>query len=237
VQVSGNKIIMKKTYLVFILVIIYLPLFPLHVCSSQAVPQSTPELLGVLKHIKEKEKTLKTFIAVFLQTKKSHLLRETLTSKGLIYVDLSGKVLIKVLHPSPVTLLLKDNMQIIFYPDSNKVKKKMIGSTDHILAKYMGIGQPLEVIQKQFEISLGDKISSERYHLKMIPKNAAARYIDLIEVEVNRKNGLFEHIFFKERQGDYTDIHLEYKAINEPIPAGIFSIELPEDNNNGNEER
>jgi outer membrane lipoprotein-sorting protein len=232
-----NTINLMNKYLVPILITICLPLFPLLVCSSQADQRSTPELVRVLKQVKEKEKTLKTFIAAFLQTKKSHLLRETLTSEGLIYVDIGGKILIKVLHPSQLTLLLKDNMQIIVYPDSGKAKKKITGRTDHILAKYLGVGQPVEMIQKRFEISLGDKISSEKFHLKMIPKNAVARYIDLIEVEVNRKNGLPEHIYFKEKQGDYTDIRLEYKSINEPIPASIFSIKLPEDSNNGEEER
>jgi outer membrane lipoprotein-sorting protein len=210
----------------------------LYVFSSEAGHQSTTELLRVIKNIKEKEKTLKTFIATFSQIKKSQLLREPLKSDGLIYVDFSGKMLIKVIHPSLLTLLLKDNMRIIYYPDLARGEKKIFGGTDNILSKYLGIGQPIEMIQKQFEISLGDKISSGGYHLKMIPKNTAtARYIDMIEVVVNQTSGLPEQIYFKEKQGDHTAIQLTYKAINEPIPPGIFSIELPEDNKNEDEER
>jgi outer membrane lipoprotein-sorting protein len=225
-------------YITPALMFICLFLLPLHVSSSEADHQSTPELLQVIKNIKEKEKTLKTFIATFLQIKKSQLLREALKSEGLIYADFSGKILIKVLHPSPLTLLLKNNLQIISYPDLAKTETKIIGRTDNILGKYLGIGQPVELMQKQFEFSLGDKISSGVYHLKMIPKNTAvARRIDMIEVLVNRKNGLAEQIYFKEKQGDYTEIHLKYKAINEPIPPSIFSIELPEDNHTDKEER
>lgn len=210
----------------------------MHVFSSETDHQSTSELVRVIKNIKEKEKTLKTFIATFSQIKKSQLLRETLKSEGLIYVDFGGKILIKVIHPSMITLLLKDNMQITYYPDLDKAEKKIIGRTDNILSKYLGIGQPIEMIQKQFEIGLGDKISSGRYHLKMIPKNTVtARHIDMIEVVVNQNNGLPEQIYFKEKQGDHTAIQLEYKAINEPIPPGIFSIALPEDNRDVNEER
>jgi len=225
-------------YIAPIMIIICLSLFPLHLFSSEAGHQSTSELVRVLKNIKEKEKTLKTFIATFVQIKKSQLLRETLKSEGLIYVDFSGKILIKVIHPSLLTLLLKDNMQVVYYPDLAKAEKKMIGRTDNILSKYLGIGQTLEMIQERFEIGLGDKISSGGYHLKMIPINTAtARHIDMIDVVVNRKNGLPEQIYFKEKQGDYTTIQLEYKAINAPIPSGIFSIELPEDNQNDQEER
>lgn len=225
-------------YIAPIMIIICLSLFPLNVFPSETDRQSTSELLKVLKNIKEKEKTLKTFIAAFVQIKKSQLLRETLKSEGLIYVDFSGKILIKVIHPSMLTLLLKDNMQVVYYPDLARGEKKILGRTNHILSKYLGIGQPLEMIQKQFEISLGDKISSGGYHLKMIPKNTApARHIDMIDVVVNRKNGLPEQIYFKEKQGDYTTIELKYKAINEPIPPSIFSIELPEDNKNDQEER
>ena len=225
-------------YIAPILIIICLSLFPLYVFSSEADHQSTSELVRVIKNIKEKEKTLKTFIATFSQIKKSQLLRETLKSEGLIYVDFSGKMLIKVIHPSLITLLLKDNMQVIYYPDLATAEKKILGRTDNILSKYLGIGQPIEMIQKQFDIGLGDKVSSGNYHLKMIPKNTAtARHIDMIEVVVNKKSGLPEQIYFKEKQGDHTTIQLEYKAINEPLPPSIFSIELPEDNKNDKEER
>lgn len=225
-------------YIALILIIIYPSLFPLCGFSSETDHQSTSELIRVIKNIKAKEKTLKTFIATFLQIKKSQLLREPLQSEGLIYVDLSGKILIKVIHPSLLTLLLKDNMQVIYYPDLARAEKKMLGKTDNILSKYLGIGQPIEMIQKQFEIGLGNKISSGGYHLKMIPKNSStARYIDMIEVEVNQENGLPEQIYIKEKKGDHTTIQLEYKAINEPLPPSIFSIELPEDNQNDKEER
>ena len=229
---------MMNRYMTPILITLCLFVYPFYVFSSEADHQSPTELLRVIKNIKEKEKTLKTFIATFSQIKKSQLLRETLKSDGLIYVDFSGKMLIKVIHPSLLTLLLKDNMRVIYYPDLAKGEKTILGGTDNILRKYLGIGQPIEMIQKQFEISLGDKISSGGYHLKMIPKNTAtARYIDMIEVVVNQTNGLPEQIYFKEKQGDHTAIRLTYKSINEPIPPGIFSIELPEDNKIDDEER
>jgi outer membrane lipoprotein-sorting protein len=233
-----NPILLMNRYIAPILIIMGLFLFPLYTSSSEADHQSTSELVRVIKSIKEKEKTLKTFVATFSQIKKSQLLRETLKSEGLIYVDFSGKILIKVIHPSQITLLLKDNMRVIYYPDLHKAEKTIIGRTDNILSKYLGIGQPVEMIQKQFDISLGDKMSSGRYLIKMIPKNnITARHIDLIEVVVSPKNGLPEQIYFKEKHGDYTNIKLEYIVINEPIPPGIFSIALPKDNTDNNEER
>lgn len=225
-------------YIVPILMIICLFLFPLHLFSSEANHESTSQLVHVIKNIKEKEKNIKTIVATFVQVKKSQLLREALKSEGLIYVDFNGKILIKVLHPSLITILFKDNIQITYYPDLAKAEKNMIGSTDNILSKYLGIGQPIEMIQKQFDIRLGDKVSSGVYHLKMIPKSTVtAKYIDVIEVVVNKTNGLPEQIYFKEKQGDHTSIQLKYKAINDPISPSIFSIELPEDNKSDEEER
>jgi outer membrane lipoprotein-sorting protein len=225
-------------YISPLLIIICLCLFPLHAFSSEADRQSTSELIRVIKHIKEKEKTLKTLIATFSQIKKSQLLREPLKSDGLIYVDFSGKILIKVIHPSLITILLKDNMRVIYYPDLAKADKKIIGRTDNILSEYLGIGQPIEKMQKKFEISLGDKMSSGEYHLKMKPKNTVmAKHIDMIEILVNPNNGLPERIYFKEKQGDHTAIKLDYKLINEPLPPDIFSIELPKENKNDEEDR
>ena len=200
--------------------------------SSEADVKSESKLNWVINNIKQKEKTLKTFTATFLQTKKSQLLREPFESEGLIYFDFSGKLLMKVIRPSPLTFLLKNNQQIVYYPDTSKVEKRTFSKGDDITRKYLGIGEPIEALKKRFEIELTNDQSSRGYHLKMIPKNkTTARHINVIEVMVDSEHWLPYRIHFKEKKGDSTTIQLQFTSINEPLPQDIFSIELPEKNN------
>ncbi len=215
-------------YLIFTLLCLSLLGHPYPVFSSEKDFKSKSELDRVINNIKEKEKSLKTFIATFMQTKKSQLLREPLQSEGLIYFDISGKILIKVTRPSQVTLLLKDNQRVVYYPDLSKVEKRTFGKKNNIVRKYLGIGEPVEELKKKFEIELVPDKSSSDYHLKMIPKNkTTAKHIDMIQVFVSPTHWLPERIHFKEKKGDYTTIELTFTSINEELPQDIFSIGSP----------
>jgi outer membrane lipoprotein-sorting protein len=181
----------------------------------------------VIKKIKENEGGLKTFIAKFVQTKKTYLLQEPLYSDGLIYFDCTGKMLLRVINPLPSIILLKDNMMLIYYPDLSKTEERYLGGTDNILKRYFSIGQSIEELKKQYAIQLVSKTHSGGYRLKLIPKmKAISRYIDTIEVVVSPKNWLPEQIHLKEVKGDNTSLRLQFISINEPLPPGIFSIDV-----------
>ena len=217
-------------YRVPIVLCLILFLYPYPVSPSETEPQLETELSWVIKNIKEKEKNLKTFTAKFSQTKKTKLLREPLHSEGIIYFDSSGKMLLKVISPSPLIALLKDSMLLTYYPDVSKTEERYLGRTDTILKKYFGIGQSIEELRKQYAIRLVSKTHSKSYHLKLIPKmKPIKKYINSIEVEVSPKHWLPNHIQFKETGGDYTSLKLNFISINEPLPQGIFQIDFPKD--------
>lgn len=225
---------MKHTvkYRHIILMIIGLSLFydTVPALPREADVQTESELARVIKKIKDRERTLKTFTAHFKQTKTSQLLREPLHSEGLIYFDMSGRMLMKVIAPSPLILLLKDDQQMIYYPTLSRVEKKSLGKTDDIFKQYLGIGESIQALQSKFDIQLVTNPHSDRYHLKMIPKQRnVAKHFTMIEVVVNPNHWLPEQIHFKEKKGDYTTIQMQFTSINEPLPSDIFEIEVPDD--------
>jgi outer membrane lipoprotein-sorting protein len=224
----------QKVHLIILIVFTacYFILFegPYPAAASATDVHPELKLARIIKNIKEKEKTLKTFAATFVQTKKSQLLRETLNSEGFIYFDSRGKMLIKVTLPSPLTLLLKQNMILIHFPESDSVERKIFGRMDNIIKEYLGLGESVETLKAKYDIRLSGETASGSYHLTMIPKiKTTSRYIEMIHVVVSPKNWLPEQIHLKEKQGDYTSLRLRFSSINEPLPRDIFSIELPED--------
>ncbi|MBW2568328.1 MAG: outer membrane lipoprotein carrier protein LolA [Deltaproteobacteria bacterium] len=216
-----------KRYAVFIFSSLILFLNPCHVFPSESNLHTESELIWVIKNMKNKEKSLKTLTAKFAQIKNTRLLKEPLYSEGIIYFDSEGKMLFEVTSPSSVMVLIKSGLLLIYYPDISKTKEKYIGS--NFFKKYLSIGQSIEEFRKQYSIQLVSKTNSGNYHLKLIPKNKAiAKRIDMIEIEVKPAQWLPEKICFKEQEGDYTSIHLEFTSINKPLPAGIFRINAAE---------
>jgi outer membrane lipoprotein-sorting protein len=202
------------------------PVFP-----SGTDLQMESELNLVMKNMKEKGESLKTMTARFVQTKKTRLLKKPLRSEGMVYFDSTGKMLFQVTSPSSVMILFKKGMLLTYDPDLSKVKEKYFGS--NFLKKYFGVGQSIEGFRERYSIQLVSRKESGMYHLKLIPKiKAIAKRIDTIEIEVKRTQWLPERICFKEKEGDYTFIHLEYTSINKPLPPGIFKINVPERNEN-----
>ena len=217
----------------FIIMFIGLILFlnPQQVSPSKTDLQSDSELNRIIKNMKEKEKSLRTLTAKFTQIRKTKLLKEPLQSEGMIYFDSEGKILFKVTSPSSVRVLLKRGLLFIYYPDLSKREEKYLGN--NFLKKYIGVGQSIEGLQKQYSIKLISKTKSGAYHLKLIPKmKAIAKRVDTIDIEVEPAQWLPEQIHFKEKEGDYTSIHLEFTSINEPLPSGIFKINVPEKDEN-----
>ena len=224
------KEVLFRKHIVLLFSGVSLLFLPYSVSSSETNGQSESELSRVIENIKEKEKSLKTFTAKFVQNKTTHLLQEPLHSEGMIYFDYTGKMLLKVTSPSPLVLLLKNNLLLVYDPDSSKAKKRHLGKSDNILKKYFGIGQSVEELKKRYKIQLTSKTHSGTYQLKLIPRmKAIARHIDTIEVSVSPKNWLPEQIYFRESKGDHTSLRLEFTSINEPLPRGIFTIDVPED--------
>jgi len=221
-----------KHYCICVFIALYLCLLPLQSFSSEKNPEPDLKLDQVIKRIKAKEKSLKTVIAKYRQTKKTYLLHEPLHSEGLIYFDSSGKLLMKVTSPSPLLILFKNNTFLVYYPEISKAEERYVGNVENMIRKYLGIGQPVEALKEQYEIQPVTKTKSGGYYLKMIPqKQAVAKHIDSIEVFVNSEIWLPEQIVFTEVKGDQTTLWLQFISINQPLPPGIFSIALPDESN------
>ncbi|MEA1935699.1 MAG: outer membrane lipoprotein carrier protein LolA, partial [Thermodesulfobacteriota bacterium] len=131
-----------KKYAVLIFMGLILFLNPCPVFPSGANLQTESELSWVIKNMKDKEKSLRTLTAKFMQTKNTKLLKEPLYSEGTIYFDSEGKMLFEVTSPSSVMVLIKSGLLLIYYPDISKAKEKYLGN--NFLKKYIGIGQSVE---------------------------------------------------------------------------------------------
>ncbi|MBT8489511.1 MAG: outer membrane lipoprotein carrier protein LolA [Deltaproteobacteria bacterium] len=220
---------MKKrsiTQLVIIIVFCFMSQYPPVVLSSDTDQQS--ELKWLLEQMKERGKTLTSMAANFMQTKKTRLLREPLQSKGQIYYDSTGKMLVKVTSPSSVMVLIRDGLVLTYYPDLSRAEERYLGN--NIIKKYFGIGMSIDELRKQYKIEIVSKIPGDGYRLKLTPvTETVVKRIDTIEIETKPTQWLPEYVFFKEKGGDSTAIRLQFTSINKPLPENIFTITIPKE--------
>jgi hypothetical protein len=193
--------------------------------ATETPVSSEPEVKHILAKIKDREKGLQTFIAKMQQTKNTRMFKEPLYSEGEIYFNHTGQLLLKIIHPSPVFILIQNDRIYTHYPDYGKTEETYIGP--HVLEKYFGLGKSTDAFYDQYSIQLLSNPSLACYHLMMRPKDdRMAKRIDAIDVTVQTSNLLPDTIHILERDGDDTSIVLEFISINQPLPKGIFDIDL-----------
>ena len=158
---------MTYKHAIFVIIVLCVSNYMSPAFSSESNVQQESELSRVIKKIKERETTLKTFTATFKQTNTSDLLREPLHSEGIVYFDMDGRMLMKVISPSPLILLLKENRRIVYYPDIAKTEEASLGTTDNILRQFLHIGESIKTLKETFEIELAASPSGKNYNLKM----------------------------------------------------------------------
>jgi outer membrane lipoprotein-sorting protein len=211
--------------------VLVLSLYPSLALPSEAGAGMETRLSSIVRSVKDREKSLKTFVAHFSQTKKSSLLRDPLFSSGAMYFEAGGAMFIKVTTPSPMNVLLKDRMLTISYPDLSETRQRYLGVN---LTDYFGIGESFEEMQKRFSMRIVSETPPEKVVLELIPKSGAmAKRIASIQVRVSLKTSLPEIISIFETGGDETDIRLEFISFNEPLPPEIFSVPVKEDRQGG----
>ncbi len=217
----------SKGWKVRLIAAFLLCLFPGTSCPGDAVMEPEAELQRVLRKAKEREKDLKTFVAAFEQNKKTILLEEPLHSSGMIFFDISGKMLLKMAEPEPFKILLKGGWITLFYPKWSKYEERYIGSD--VFDKHFGIGRSLDDMAERFDMMLSRERPSGLYPLHLKPKSGhMEKVIQRIELLLDPKSWLPVSLSFIEKEGDVTMITLEFKALNEPLPEGIFDLELPD---------
>ena len=181
----------------------------------------------ILSNIKESELKVKTFTASFKQFQQNHLLMAPLVSRGLMSYDHSGKLLMEISHPEPYVILLNDRMIIMGDPVKKTFKKKSFPGRDALLKRYMGAGQPIEVLKQKYDIRLVNDCTGTDCRLDLVPKKRDRKMpFQFIRVTIDTRQWLPKRIRLEEPNNDYTEFELSYLTINSPLPEDLFTIDL-----------
>jgi outer membrane lipoprotein-sorting protein len=229
-----NKYILSRTHgltgrgwlsILTIAVLVWISMLPV----ANAEPIETGLSLDrILSNVKHTEEQLKTFSASFKQSQKNHLLVAPLVSQGLMFYHHTGKLLMKISLPEPFVLLLRDRLMIMGDPVTKTFKQKTFPGRKALLKRYLGTGQPVEVLKKTYDIRLVNDGRGEDCQLDLIPKKRNRKMpFQSIRVTIDKMLWLPIGIRLEEPNMDYTELELSYLTINDPLPENIFTIDMP----------
>ena len=182
----------------------------------------------VLQRLKEKERTLTTFVAGFKQVQQNSLFDQPQVSKGTLYFDHNSKLLMKMTTPEDYLVFITDQKMILGVPGSSAYRQKNLPGRNTFFKQVMGIGQSVEQLKNQYDIRMVATPCKEICELRLTPlkKNRRTPFTS-IQATIDTLQWLPEKIHMEETGGDVTTFYLQFLSINQPLPELIFDIPLP----------
>ena len=198
--------------------------------ADTAAEQNSPDNPAqIIADVRSRAAAIDTLVAQFKQIRDSKLLQAPLVSEGLIYFQRYEGMLTQINTPSALQLLIKDRYLTIVNPELGTVIKRRMSRSDQIIKTWLQGDIAFDALSEQYDLQLTRTPHHEHYNLHMLPRDRQiARHIERVEIEIDTATLLPERIMIHTAKGDRTLVLLQFLAINEPLPAGIFDITLPE---------
>ncbi|MFC1875968.1 outer membrane lipoprotein carrier protein LolA [Thermodesulfobacteriota bacterium] len=221
---------MKKFPIIrsFILILLlFFPVIPALPSETQIPAVWTVD--DVLLRLKERERTLTTFVAGFKQIQQNSLFDQPQVSEGTLYFDHNSKLLMKMTTPEAYLVFITDRKMILGVPGSSSYRQKKLPGRNTFFKRVMGIGQSIDQLKNQYDIQMVATPCKETCELRLTPLKKSRRTpFTSIQATIDTLQWLPEIIHMEEIGGDVTTFYLQFTSINQPLPNRIFDIPLPD---------
>lgn len=217
---------MKILSIILMLILLY-PAMP--ALSSETQKPAIWTVDDVLLHLKDRQRTLATFIAGFKQIQQNSLFDQPQVSEGTLFFDHNGKLLMKMTTPEAYLVFITDQEMIMGVPGSPSYRQKNLTGRNTFFKRVMGIGQSIDQLKNQYDIQMATTPCKETCELRLTPLKKSRRTpFASIRATIDTLQWLPETIHLEETGGDVTTFHLQFTSINQPLPDRIFDIPLPD---------
>lgn len=211
----------------FLTLLLFCPALPAFPAETQQPAAWTVE--DVLLRLKERERTIETFVAGFKQIQQNSLFDQAQVSEGTLYFDHDSKLLMKMTTPEAYLVFITDQEMILGVPGSPSYRKKKLPGQNSFFKRVMGIGQSVDQLKNQYDIQLAATPCEQTCELRLTPLKKKRRTpFASIQAIIDTRQWLPETIHIEETGGDVTTFHLQFMSINQPLPERIFEIPLPD---------
>lgn len=191
-----------------------------------------PALARVLESFDAAQKGTSTIVAKFTEEKHLKLLTRPVVSRGELYFNRPNQVRWEYLEPDRKVFVVTEDRYLAYYPALKRAEevpiKKFIGKR---LFRFIGLGQSIDELGKQYDFRLEPKSDLEGTHLLVLTprKKRMRERMAEMKIWVDETTFLPRRLQYREIDGDSTLLEFHDVRANVEVAATQFRLDLPKD--------
>ena len=192
--------------------------------------EGSAKLDALIERVVERQRTLNTLEAEFVQLKESALLLEAVESTGVFLFRAPDLVRWDYRLPDSMVVLFAKDTVTTYHPAQARAEQIKVSNKQRRFVRVLAGTQPLDDLTSHFSITLADPGGQAHYRLTLRPiGNILSKKLQSVEIEVDRKLFLPVVIKYNEADGDRTRYEFREMVINPEIDESRFDLELGAD--------
>lgn len=188
-------------------------------------------LTALLDRIKEKQASLESLEARFVQTKNSLLLLEAEESRGHFAYQAPDRARWEFTSPNQTVMIIRGDEMLTWYRDLGTAERVSVGSQASKVEQYLSATNSIVKLERYFNMAAAFPKDDERpYRIELTPRyKRVAKRLEKMTIWFDRERYVPVRLELVEPDGDVTDFVFEQVEINPEIAADRFALELPAD--------
>jgi outer membrane lipoprotein carrier protein len=188
------------------------------------------KLEALIEKVVERQRSLRTLEAEFVQLKESALFLESVESTGVFLFRAPDLVRWDYRQPDPMVVLFAKDVVTTYHPTQARAERIKVSAKQRRFVRVLAGTQPLDDLTSQFSVTLADPGGEAHYRLTLRPAGSMlSKKLRTVEIEVDRKLFLPVVIEYNEADGDSTRYEFTKLTINPEIDDSRFHLELGAD--------
>jgi outer membrane lipoprotein-sorting protein len=190
-------------------------------------PGADGRLAAILAKMVEVQKGVQTLRVNFTQTNQFAMLAKPQVLKGTLTVQKPATALYAYKSPVALYFRVKDGDLLVYNADKKEAFVQDIRRHEGRIAKYLGITQPMEELQKTFEVTLAS-VEGDKAYLTLTPtKFRVKEKISAMHFTVGTRDGAVSAFDIVEPGGDKLAFEFQGWEINPKLGEKDFEVPVP----------
>jgi outer membrane lipoprotein carrier protein len=188
------------------------------------------KVAAIVQRISQAQAGTETLQARFEQRRTTRLLAEPSLSRGRFYFNAPDQVRWEYELPQQMSVLLTGGVALTYRPAEKRAERIEVGRRQRKVFRFLGAAEPLEELKRYFAFTLRDRGDDSNFLLTLDPaSHLVKKHVKKVEVEIDRTRFIPVKVVYIEPDGDSTEYVFSDIVRNEPLPAGLFQLDLPPD--------
>ena len=190
-------------------------------------PRGDGRLTAILAKMVEVQKGVQTLRVNFTQTNKFAMLAKPQVLKGTLTVQKPATALYAYKSPVALYFRVKDGDLLVYNADKKEAFVQDIRRHEGRIAKYLGITQPMEELQKTFDVTLTSVEDGKAYLCLTPTKFRVQEKIAAMHFIVGTQDGAVSAFDIVEPGGDKLAFEFQGWEINPRLGEKDFEVPVP----------